>query len=157
MTTDPFARRPEGRQTGGDRWRMNPLTSEILAAQPAREDPDAPSDSPGDAGGLDAVAEQTITTTDSRTDDTHAVPFRDLGVSDTICLALEGAGIYTTFPIQALALPIALGGYDIIGQARTGTGKTLGFGIPLLQRLEVDGPADPKSPRALVVVPTREL
>ncbi|HEY0718269.1 MAG TPA: DEAD/DEAH box helicase [Streptosporangiaceae bacterium] len=63
----------------------------------------------------------------------------------------------TTFPIQALALPIALGGYDIIGQARTGTGKTLGFGIPLLQRLEANGPADPKSPLALVVVPTREL
>jgi superfamily II DNA/RNA helicase len=136
---------------------MNPLTSEILAGQRAPEDTDAPSDSPGDAGGLDAVAEQTITTTDSRTDDTHAVPFRDLGVSDTICLALEGAGIYTTFPIQALALPIALGGYDIIGQARTGTGKTLGFGIPLLQRLAEGEPASPKSPHALVVAPTREL
>ncbi len=136
---------------------MNPLTSEILAGQRAPEDTDAPSDSPGDAGGLDAVAEQTITTTDSRTDDTHAVPFRDLGVSDTICLALEGAGIYTTFPIQALALPIALGGYDIIGQARTGTGKTLGFGIPLLQRLAAGEPASPKSPHALVVAPTREL
>ena len=136
---------------------MNPLTSEILAGQRAPEDTDAPSDSPGDAGGLDAVAEQTITTTDSRTDETHAVPFRDLGVSDTICLALEGAGIYTTFPIQALALPIALGGYDIIGQARTGTGKTLGFGIPLLQRLAQGEPASPKSPHALVVAPTREL
>jgi superfamily II DNA/RNA helicase len=135
---------------------MNPLTSEILAGQRAPEDTDAPSDSPGDAG-LDAVAEQTIITTDSSTDDTHAVPFRDLGVSDTICLALEGAGIYTTFPIQALALPIALSGYDIIGQARTGTGKTLGFGIPLLQRLAEGEPASPKSPHALVVAPTREL
>ena len=125
---------------------MNPLTSEILAGQRAPEDTDAPSDSPGDAGGLDAVAEQTITTTDSRTDDTHAVPFRDLGVSDTICLALEGAGIYTTFPIQALALPIALGGYDIIGQARTGTGKTLGFGIPLLQRLAAGRARQPQVP-----------
>ena len=87
----------------------------------------------------------------------HAVPFREFGVSDTICAALEAAGIYTTFPIQALTLPIALGGHDIIGQARTGTGKTLGFGIPLLQRLQ-DGPAAaPKAPRALVVVPTREL
>ena len=115
---------------------MNPLTSEILAGQRAPEDTDAPSDSPGDPSVLvDAVAEQTLTTTDSPTDDAHAVPFRDLGVSETICLALEGAGIHKTFPIQALALPIALGGYDIIGQARTGTGKTLGFGIPLLQRL----------------------
>jgi superfamily II DNA/RNA helicase len=141
---------------------MNPLTSEILAGQRAAEDPDAASDGAGrDAAGnpsaLDDVAEQTITTTDSRADDAHAVPFRDLGVSETICLALEGAGIYTTFPIQALALPIALGGYDIIGQARTGTGKTLGFGIPLLQRLAAGEPAGPKSPHALVVAPTREL
>jgi len=85
------------------------------------------------------------------------VPFRELGVSDTICTAIEAEGIVTTFPIQALTLPIALGGHDIIGQARTGTGKTLGFGIPLLQRLHDDPPAGPKAPRALVVVPTREL
>ena len=90
-------------------------------------------------------------------DSAHAVPFREFGVSDTICAALEAAGIHTTFPIQALTLPIALGGHDIIGQARTGTGKTLGFGIPLLQRLQDGPPAAPKAPRALVVVPTREL
>src|ERR1700744_4127455 len=162
MTTDPPSAGPRGRPDRGDRWRMNPLTSEILAGQRAAEDTDAASDGAGrDAAGnpsaLDDVAEQTITTTDSRADDAHAVPFRDLGVSETICLALEGAGIHTTFPIQALALPIALGGYDIIGQARTGTGKTLGFGIPLLQRLGAGEPADPKSPHALVVAPTREL
>ncbi|CNE21325.1 DEAD-box ATP-dependent RNA helicase cshA [Mycobacterium tuberculosis] len=57
------------------------------------------------------------------------------------------------FPIQELALPIALGGHDIIGQARTGTGKTLAFGAALLQRIEHGG----KEPRALVVAPTREL
>jgi superfamily II DNA/RNA helicase len=136
---------------------MNPLTSEILAGQRAAEDSDAPSDAPGGPSALDAVAEQTITTTDDRTDDAHAVPFRDLGVSDEICQALEAEGIFKTFPIQALALPIALGGYDIIGQARTGTGKTLGFGIPLLQRLQGGAPAEPKSPLALVVAPTREL
>ena len=90
-------------------------------------------------------------------DSAHAVPFREFGVSGTICAALEAAGIHTTFPIQALTLPIALGGHDIIGQARTGTGKTLGFGIPLLQRLQDGPPAAPKAPRALVVVPTREL
>jgi superfamily II DNA/RNA helicase len=129
-----------------------------LAGERAPEESDALSDSPGSQSVLvDAVAEQTLTATDSRTDDAHAVPFRDLSVSDTICLALEGAGIYTTFPIQALTLPIALGGYDIIGQARTGTGKTLAFGIPLLQRLQEAAPAAPKSPHALVVVPTREL
>jgi superfamily II DNA/RNA helicase len=128
-----------------------------LAGQRAPEDSDAVNDRSGEDVLMDEVVEQTITTTEEPTDDTHAVPFRDLGVSETICLALEGAGIYTTFPIQALALPIALGGYDIIGQARTGTGKTLGFGIPLLQRLAEGEPAGPKSPHALVVAPTREL
>jgi superfamily II DNA/RNA helicase len=88
--------------------------------------------------------------------DTHAVPFRDLGISEAICSGLEAAGIYTTFPIQALALPLALRGQDIIGQARTGTGKTLAFGIPLLELIG-DGPAAARAPLALVVVPTREL
>jgi superfamily II DNA/RNA helicase len=86
--------------------------------------------------------------------DAHAVPFSDFGISEPICSGLAAAGIVTTFPIQALTLPLALRGQDIIGQARTGTGKTLAFGLPLLQLLE-DGPTG--SPRALVVVPTREL
>jgi superfamily II DNA/RNA helicase len=87
-----------------------------------------------------------------------AVPlFADLGVAEPICAALADRGIVTAFPIQALALPIALGGHDVIGQARTGTGKTLAFGIPLLQRLDEQPPVRPGATRALVVVPTREL
>ena len=121
-----------------------------MTGQRAPEDPDPASDSPGSPILLDAAPE-------GRTDTAHVAPFREFGVSDTICAALEAAGIYTTFPIQALTLPIALGGHDIIGQARTGTGKTLGFGIPLLQRLQDGPPTSPKAPRALVVVPTREL
>src|SRR5580658_4197000 len=93
-------------------------------------------------------------TTTTVTGGTEGVPFRDFGISDAICSGLEAAGIFTTFPIQALTLPLALRGQDIIGQARTGTGKTLAFGIPLLQRTEA-GPT--RLPRALVVVPTREL
>ena len=87
--------------------------------------------------------------------ETHAVPFRDFGISEAICSGLEAAGIFTTFPIQALTLPLALGGQDIIGQARTGTGKTLAFGIPLLRLIEEHG--QNRTPQALVVVPTREL
>ena len=85
--------------------------------------------------------------------------FRDLGVDEVICTALEAAGIHTTFPIQALTLPLAIDGQDIIGQARTGTGKTLAFGIPMLHRLATTFAADraAKEPSALVVVPTREL
>ncbi len=86
-----------------------------------------------------------------------APTFDDLGVDDQISQALAAQGIVTAFPIQALALPIALGGHDIIGQARTGTGKTLAFGIPLLQRLGDAGERRPNAPAALVVVPTREL
>jgi superfamily II DNA/RNA helicase len=83
-----------------------------------------------------------------------AVPFRDFGISEAICSGLEAAGIVDTFPIQALSLPLALRGQDIIGQARTGTGKTLAFGIPLLE-LVTEGTTG--APKALVVVPTREL
>ena len=96
----------------------------------------------------------TTQTSHEETAATHAVPFRDFGISEAICSGLEAAGIFTTFPIQALTLPLALRGQDIIGQARTGTGKTLAFGIPLLQRWR-RAPAG--KPRALVVVPTREL
>jgi superfamily II DNA/RNA helicase len=83
--------------------------------------------------------------------------FRDFGVAEPFCAALEAAGITHAFPIQALTLPIALDGHDLIGHARTGTGKTLAFGIPLLQRLELAPGGKPSAPRALVVVPTREL
>jgi superfamily II DNA/RNA helicase len=79
--------------------------------------------------------------------------FNDLGVIPEIAAALETEGIIEPFPIQSLAVPIGLGGHDIIGQARTGTGKTLAFGIPLLQRIQHGG----KKPLALVIVPTREL
>jgi len=80
-------------------------------------------------------------------------------VDDDICTALEAAGIETTFPIQALTLPLAMAGQDIIGQARTGTGKTLAFGVPVLHRLVTTLVADRAAapPSALVVVPTREL
>ncbi len=79
--------------------------------------------------------------------------FRDLGVDAALCDALEAKGITHPFPIQALTLPMALAGDDLIGQARTGTGKTLAFGLPLLERIDpdVDGT------QALVIVPTREL
>jgi len=79
--------------------------------------------------------------------------FADFGVHPDICETLADAGITSPFPIQELTLPLALGGADLIGQARTGTGKTLAFGIPLLQRI------DPGAghTQALVVVPTREL
>jgi superfamily II DNA/RNA helicase len=82
--------------------------------------------------------------------------FADLGVEPKIVSALEKVGITRTFAIQELTLPIALPGHDLIGQARTGTGKTLGFGVPLLQRISLPGDKG-ATPQALVIVPTREL
>ncbi len=82
--------------------------------------------------------------------------FRDFGIAEPICAALEAEGITTAFPIQALTLPVALDGHDLIGQARTGTGKTLAFGIPILERLDMTR-REKAAPSSLVVVPTREL
>jgi superfamily II DNA/RNA helicase len=80
--------------------------------------------------------------------------FRDLGIDQDIADALAAKGITEPFPIQEQAIPVALTGQDVIGQAKTGTGKTFGFGLPLIQIL---GPNPEPGAKALVVVPTREL
>jgi superfamily II DNA/RNA helicase len=80
--------------------------------------------------------------------------FADLGVSADISARLAEAGITHPFPIQAAALIDALAGRDVSGKAPTGSGKTLAFGIPMVMRV---GQAKPRRPRALVLVPTREL
>ena len=119
---------------------MEPLTTQTFSGDEA----EAPATSTG-----------SVTALPGPKDETHAIPFRDFDISEAISSGLEAAGIFTTFPIQALTLPLALGGQDIIGQARTGTGKTLAFGVPLLQLIEEHGQS--RLPQALVVVPTREL
>ena len=107
-----------------------------------------PSTDPTDTDGADAQQRTT---------------FADLGVAPAIVDALLDEGIEHPFPIQEMAIPIALGGADMIGQARTGTGKTLAFGIPILQHVVLPGdegfdelPAYGR-PQALVMTPTREL
>ncbi len=124
-------------------------------------DTDTPTDNPTDSN-FDDVDD---------TDDVTAEPlhagapvrpdsptFAELGVRPEIVRALNEVGIERTFAIQELTLPLALAGEDLIGQARTGMGKTLGFGVPMLQRITppVAG-SEPRPPQALVVVPTREL
>ncbi len=89
--------------------------------------------------------------------------FASFGVHHEIVSSLTEAGIIHPFPIQAMTLPIALTGHDIIGQAKTGTGKTLGFGIPALNRIVApkdegfEKLAAPGAPQAMIIVPTREL
>ncbi|MBO4209391.1 DEAD/DEAH box helicase [Micromonospora echinofusca] len=87
----------------------------------------------------------------------EAPTFADLGARPETVAALAEAGITRAFAIQEYALPIALRGSDLIGQAPTGTGKTLGFGVPLLERVFAPGEGSDGLPQALVVVPTREL
>lgn len=89
---------------------------------------------------------------------TEEKTFADLGVRDEIVQALAEDGKAHPFAIQELTLPLALAGDDLIGQARTGMGKTLAFGVPLLHRVASDASLPlTGTPRALVVVPTREL
>ncbi|MBE9375714.1 DEAD/DEAH box helicase [Saccharopolyspora sp. HNM0983] len=121
--------------------------------------PDNPASNENHEGGgaVDGAAEATIEPADGQ-EAAAVVPesptFAELDVRPEIVSALRTGGIEHTFAIQELTLPLALQGEDLIGQARTGTGKTLGFGVPLLQRLQVPGDG---TPQALVVVPTREL
>jgi superfamily II DNA/RNA helicase len=79
--------------------------------------------------------------------------FRALGVSDAVCAVLSNRGIETPFEIQAMAIPEALRGGDVLAKSPTGSGKTLAFAIPIVERLDVKGP----TPAALILVPTREL
>ncbi len=83
--------------------------------------------------------------------------FAELGARPETVEALAAIGITNSFAIQEYAIPIAIRGTDMIGQAPTGTGKTLGFGIPLLERVRSAAEGGDGTPQALVVVPTREL
>ncbi len=89
---------------------------------------------------------------------TAEVTFAEIGLPEPVVAALARNSITVPSPIQAMAIPDAIAGKNILGRAQTGSGKTLAFGLPMLARLarHEDRPA-PKRPRALVLVPTREL
>src|SRR6266567_499298 len=114
------------------------LPDEILADLPDEILADLPDEIPAD------LPDEVITTAAVDVDD---IPFDPFGIAEPICAALAAAGITRTFPIQALTLPIALEQHDVIGQARTGTGKTLAFGIPILQHLLDTPRGKPATPR----------
>ena len=80
--------------------------------------------------------------------------FADLGLAEPIVTALESRGITEPFPIQAMSIPDAITGRDVCGKAKTGSGKTFAFGLPVLHQLEK---AEAQRPHALALVPTREL
>ena len=89
---------------------------------------------------------------------TDPTTFRALGLAEPFVQTLAAAGIVEPFPIQAATLPDSLAGRDVLGRGRTGSGKTLAFALPVLSRLRDAGNRrEPHRPRALVLVPTREL
>ncbi|MCX4730697.1 DEAD/DEAH box helicase [Streptomyces sp. NBC_01363] len=104
---------------------------------------DAPLAEQADSADADADAEPTVT-------------FADLGLPEGIVRKLAQNGVTAPFPIQAATIPDALAGKDILGRGRTGSGKTLSFGLPTLASL-AGGHTEKKKPRAIILTPTREL
>ncbi|WP_435866587.1 DEAD/DEAH box helicase, partial [Streptomyces yangpuensis] len=93
---------------------------------------------------------------DADADAEPTITFGDLGLPEGIVRKLAQNGVTTPFPIQAATIPDALAGKDILGRGRTGSGKTLSFGLPTLATL-AGGHTEKKKPRAIILTPTREL
>ncbi|MFD7971200.1 DEAD/DEAH box helicase [Streptomyces clavifer] len=118
-------------------------TIEVLAEAPAAEISGESADDVADAEPTVEDAEPTVT-------------FASLGLPEGIVRKLAQNGVTAPFPIQAATIPDALAGKDILGRGRTGSGKTLSFGLPTLATL-AGGHTEKKKPRAIILTPTREL
>ncbi|MGA4877935.1 DEAD/DEAH box helicase [Streptomyces lydicamycinicus] len=107
---------------------------------------------------MPAIDEQTApeVTAADESPETDTVTFADLGLPEGVVRKLAQNGVTTPFPIQAATIPDALAGKDILGRGRTGSGKTLSFGLPTLAQL-AGGHTEKKKPRAVILTPTREL
>ncbi|MEV7136638.1 DEAD/DEAH box helicase [Streptomyces tauricus] len=106
-----------------------------------------------------AAPEVSAAPTTPEVPETPAVPeitFTDLGLPEGVVRKLSQNGVTSPFPIQAATIPDALAGKDILGRGRTGSGKTLSFGLPLLTQLS-GGHTEKKKPRGIILTPTREL
>jgi superfamily II DNA/RNA helicase len=104
-----------------------------------------------------AVTPETAEATPAETDAPAPASFDQLGVPSELVRVLSREGITTPFEIQTATVPDALAGRDVLGRGQTGSGKTLAFGLPLLTRVAAGGRARPHHPKALILVPTREL
>ncbi|WP_328658235.1 DEAD/DEAH box helicase [Streptomyces sp. NBC_00334] len=109
--------------------------------------------------GAPEAAEAATTPESTETVEAPAAPestFADLGLPEGVVRKLAQNGVTTPFPIQAATIPDALAGKDILGRGRTGSGKTLSFGLPTLATL-AGGRTEKHKPRAVILTPTREL
>ncbi|GGS59683.1 DEAD/DEAH box helicase [Streptomyces cinerochromogenes] len=105
---------------------------------------------------VDVTTEVTEAPEAADTPQTPQTTFADLGLPEGIVRKLAQNGVTTPFPIQAATIPDALAGKDILGRGRTGSGKTLSFGLPTLAQL-AGGRTQKHKPRAVILTPTREL
>ncbi|MFD5699817.1 DEAD/DEAH box helicase [Streptomyces lasiicapitis] len=126
--------------------------ADAAAETPAAEAVDSTEQAPE---AVEASASEDTTDADA-TEEEGGITFADLGLPDGVVRKLARNGVHTPFPIQAATIPDALAGKDILGRGRTGSGKTLSFGLPALARL-ADGYTEKKKPRAVILTPTREL
>ncbi|WP_330174974.1 DEAD/DEAH box helicase [Streptomyces sp. NBC_01498] len=139
-TTDTDADTAEVAETAG--------TAEVAEATEAIRTPDAP-----ETTGITGITETTEAPAAPKTPE---ITFGDLGLPEGIVRKLTQNGVVAPFPIQAATIPDALAGKDILGRGRTGSGKTLSFGLPLLATL-AEGHTEKKKPRGVILTPTREL
>ncbi|MDO9708564.1 DEAD/DEAH box helicase [Paracraurococcus lichenis] len=137
--------------------------AEAPAGDEAEEDEDSAEDEPEEASAEDADGSENDDEEDDEDDEEEAeeaaaprVTFADLGLSEPILRAVAEAGYVTPTPIQEQAIPVVLMGRDVLGTAQTGTGKTAGFTLPMLDIL-ANGRAKARMPRSLILEPTREL
>ncbi|MEU5899973.1 DEAD/DEAH box helicase [Streptomyces venezuelae] len=105
----------------------------------------------------EADASQTDAVEADASDAEPETTFADLGLPEGVVRKLAQNGVTTPFPIQAATIPDALAGKDILGRGRTGSGKTLSFGLPMLATLAAEGRTEKKKPRGVILTPTREL
>ncbi|MER5616922.1 DEAD/DEAH box helicase [Streptomyces sp. NPDC002215] len=121
----------------------------VIAESAGSIEADAPQAEQADIDSTDAEAE-------ADADAEPTITFADLGLPEGIVRKLAQNGVTAPFPIQAATIPDALAGKDILGRGRTGSGKTLSFGLPTLASL-AGGHTEKKKPRAIILTPTREL
>ncbi|MET8363661.1 DEAD/DEAH box helicase [Micromonospora sp. NPDC005194] len=103
------------------------------------------------------VAAEPVSTENTLSETAEPIDFAGLGLPEPLVRALARQGITAPFEIQRATVPDALAGRDVLGRGQTGSGKTLAFGLPMIARLATRNRARPMRPRALVLVPTREL
>ncbi|MFY1677700.1 DEAD/DEAH box helicase [Streptomyces sp. WMMC905] len=140
---------------------MSITSTEHTAAVEAEADVETvPSgaEGPGEAQAAETAPAAEVVDSAESADSAEAPPitFADLGLPEGVVRKLAQNGVTTPFPIQAATIPDALAGKDILGRGRTGSGKTLSFGLPTLATL-AGGRTEKKRPRAVILTPTREL